>query len=319
MDFIRNTRPPSVNICRVQSVETRRILRYLRFDGNQTARFGGRRDLANGDSYLRVIARSARTTRLCIYVRVYVYLRLFVPFSSAVSVYIYACKHVHMPRVIAPNVNAAFIRYLTEPAYRIITSPLHSSAFNWRVQKTQPHRDFSIERSYRYAEIPARRRDRHPDATRLISRIRWFVLNCTRISHRTRHDSKAIRGADRRRNSRPGIFYYVRSHMRGRGYGDVSTRCRKRGSQISRVTRVWPARRSEMGHATKRWDPLKGEPGSGLKIPSASRCSCAFRWDEYRPCLPCAFTRCWLFQKAWLARSHRHNCVPANPNYPLCH
>jgi len=206
------------------------------------------------------------------------------------------------------------------PVYRIITSPLHSSAFNWRVQKTQSHRDFSIERSYRYAEIPARRRDRYPDATRLILRTRWFVLNCTRISHRTR------RGTIRRRSAAPtGAeilvpgFFITLGHICADGCGDVSTRYRKRGSQISRVTRVWPARRSEMGHATKRWDPLRGKPSSGLKIPSASRCSCAFRWDEYRPCLPCVFTRCWLFQKAWLARSHQHNCVPANSNYPLCH
>jgi len=45
----------------------------------------------------------------------------------------------------------------------------------------------------------------------------------------------------------------------------------------------------------KKRDETRDDPLGGLKILSASKCSCAFWSDECILCLPYAYTHCWLF------------------------
>jgi len=119
--------------------------------------------------------------------------------------------------------------------------------------------------------------------------------SCTRISHRMHRGNILIPG-----------FFITLDHIRANRYGDIAMRCHERRSRIHARTKKRDGTRDETQ------DPL-----GGLKIPSVSRCSYVFRWNEYRLCLPCAFMRCWLFQKTWLARSHRHNCESKLSIMPL--
>jgi len=166
--------------------------------------------LANGDSCMRVIARSARTN-LYIHEYVYVYLPLR-PILNHHSAYLYACHHakrlMQLPYEVRQNLRL-FRRFYT---VRNLIDGFKKQ--RWRTAlrffNDYGRRDFYHDR----------RRDRHPDVTRVVSRTypddsySTACALCMRISHRAcRGASKGIYDADRRRNSRPGIFY-VGSHMR---------------------------------------------------------------------------------------------------------